>query len=81
MPEAYGGSPARYKLYLAVVKIISEACASTGIIYATNFHGMKPLIDFGSEEQKQRLLPRIAEGGLGVARHHRAGLRARTRPA
>ena len=64
VPEAYGGSPARYKLYLAVVKIISQACASTGIIYATNFHAMKPLIDFGSEEQKQRLLPRIAGGGL-----------------
>ncbi len=64
VPEAYGGSPARYKLYLAVVKILSEACASTGIIYATNFHAMKPLIDFGSEEQKQRLLPRIADGGL-----------------
>jgi alkylation response protein AidB-like acyl-CoA dehydrogenase len=65
VPEACGGNPARYKLYLAVVKIISEACASTGIIYATNFHGMKPLIDFGTEEQKQRLLPRIAVGGLG----------------
>jgi len=64
VPEAYGGSPARYKLYLAVVKILSEACASTGIIYATNFHAMKPLIDFGSEEQKLRLLPRIADGGL-----------------
>ena len=64
VPEAYGGSPARYALYLAVVKIISQACASTGIIYATNFHAMKPLIDFGSEEQKQRLLPRIAGGGL-----------------
>ena len=65
LPEAYGGSPTCYALYLAVVKIISEACASTGIIYATSFHGMKPLIDFGSEEQKQRLLPRIAAGGLG----------------
>jgi len=47
------------------VRIISEACAATGIIYATNYHGMKPLIDFGTEEQKQRLLPNIAEGGLG----------------
>ncbi|ODT22615.1 MAG: acyl-CoA dehydrogenase [Kaistia sp. SCN 65-12] len=65
VPETYGGNPVRYKLYLAVVKIISEACASSGIIYATNFHGMKPLIDFGTEEQKQRLLPRIADGGLG----------------
>jgi len=65
VPQEYGGAPMRYRLYLECVAIISEACASTGIIYATNFHGMKPLIDFGSEEQKQRLLPRIAEGGLG----------------
>lgn len=64
VPEAYGGAPMSYRLYLALVKIMSEACASTGIIYATNFHGMKPLIDFGTEEQKARLLPRIAEGGL-----------------
>jgi acyl-CoA dehydrogenase len=27
---------------------------------------MKPLIDWGSEEQKSRLLPRIAEGGLAA---------------
>jgi len=65
VPEAYGGSPMRYRVYLECVRIISEACAATGIIYATNFHGMKPLIDFGTEEQKQRLLPKIAEGGLG----------------
>lgn len=66
VPEAYGGSPMSYRLYLAVVKTIAEACASTGIIYATNFHGMKPLIDLGTEEQKARLLPRIAAGGLGA---------------
>ena len=64
IPEAYGGSPMSYKLYLACVSIISEACASTGIIYATNFHAMKPVIDFGTNEQKERLLPRIANGGL-----------------
>jgi len=66
VPEAYGGAPMSYRLYLECVSIISEACASTGIIYATNFHGMKPLIDFGTEEQKMRLLPRIAAGGLGA---------------
>jgi len=64
VPESYGGAPMSYRLYLAVVQAISEACASTGIIYATNFHGMKPLIDFGNEEQKQRLLPRVARGAL-----------------
>lgn len=66
IPEEYGGSPISFRLYLEVVKIISEACASTGIIYATNFHGIKPLIDAGTAEQKERLLPAIAEGGLGA---------------
>jgi acyl-CoA dehydrogenase len=66
VPEAYGGTPMRFRLYLECVSLISEACASTGIIWATNFHGMKPLIEFGTEEQKKRLLPRIAAGGLGA---------------
>jgi alkylation response protein AidB-like acyl-CoA dehydrogenase len=64
IPEKFGGTPMSYKLYLEIVSIISAACASTGIIYATNFHAMKPLIDFGNDEQRSRLLPRIAEGGL-----------------
>lgn len=66
LPAEYGGSPMSFRLYLEVVTLISEACASTGIIYATNCHGMKPLIDAGNEEQRARLLPRIAEGGLGA---------------
>ena len=66
IPEAFGGMPMPYKLYLEIVSTISEACASTGIIYATNYHGMKPLIDFGNDEQRARLLPRIAAGGLGA---------------
>lgn len=66
VPEVYGGAPMSYRLYLEIVKTVSEACASTGIIYATTFHGMKPLIDFGNDEQRARLLPRIAEGGIGA---------------
>ena len=64
IPEEFGGAPMSFRLYLAIVQRISEACASTGIIYATNFHAMKPLIEYGTPEQKARLLPRIAEGGL-----------------
>jgi len=64
IPEAYGGAPLSYTAYLACVREISSACASTGVIWATNFHGIKPLVDYGTEEQKQRLLPRIAQGGL-----------------
>ncbi|MDE1569253.1 acyl-CoA dehydrogenase family protein [Aquabacter sp. P-9] len=66
VPEAYGGAGLSYLAYLACVREISAACASTGIIWATNFHAVKPLIDFGAEEQKERLLPRIAEGGLAA---------------
>jgi alkylation response protein AidB-like acyl-CoA dehydrogenase len=64
VPEEYGGAGMSYAAYLACVREISAACASTGIIWATNFHAAKPLIDFGTEEQKRRLLPRIAEGAL-----------------
>ncbi len=64
VPEDYGGAGLSYAAYLACVREISAACASTGIIWATNFHAAKPLIDFGTEEQKHRLLPRIAEGAL-----------------
>ena len=64
VPEAYGGMGLSYICYLACVREISRACAATGIIWATNFHAMKPLIEFGNEEQKSRFLPRIAEGAL-----------------
>lgn len=64
IPEAYGGVQMPFQAYLATVKLIAEACASTGIIFATNFHAAGPIVEFGSEEQKQRFLPRIAEGGL-----------------
>jgi alkylation response protein AidB-like acyl-CoA dehydrogenase len=87
VPDAYGGAQTSYRLYLAVVKAIAEACASTGIIYSTSFHGMKPLIDFGTEEQKRRLLPRIAKGGLGAlaitepgAGSDATGMKTRFRP-
>ena len=66
LPEAYGGAGLSYAAYLACVRELSAACASTGIIWATNFHATKPLIDFGTEEQKHRLLPRVAEGALAA---------------
>ena len=87
IPEAYGGAPLSYAAYLACVREISKACASTGIIWATNFHAIKPLVDFGAEEQKKRLLPRIAQGGLAslaitepAAGSDATGMKTRFRP-
>jgi alkylation response protein AidB-like acyl-CoA dehydrogenase len=65
VPEAYGGQLVSYGAYLACVREISKACAATGSVWSTNFHAMKPLIDFGTEDQKRQLLPKIAAGGLG----------------
>lgn len=64
IPEEYGGAPLSYCSYLACVREISKACASTGIIWATNFHAIKPVIQYGSEDLKSRILPVMAEGGL-----------------
>jgi acyl-CoA dehydrogenase len=65
VPEQYGGAQMSYGAYLECLREISKACASTGGIWATNFHFSKPLIEFGSEEQKRRLLPVMVNGGLG----------------
>ena len=64
IPDQYGGSQLSYTAYLKCCREMSKACAATGIVWATNFHAIKPLIDFGNEEQKKHFLPRIADGGL-----------------
>ena len=66
IPAAYGGAQMSYAAYLECVREISKACASTGVIWATNFHAIKPLIEFGTDEQKNRLLPVMLNGGLAA---------------
>lgn len=66
IPEAYEGAGLSYSTYLACCREISMACASTGIIWATNFHAAGPIMDFGSEAQKLRWLSIIANGGLAA---------------
>ena len=87
VPEEYGGAPVTYRCYLEVVRIISAACAATGIIFGTNSATAKPIIEFGSDEQKRRFLPRFAEGALGAlaitephAGSDAANVRTRFRP-
>jgi alkylation response protein AidB-like acyl-CoA dehydrogenase len=87
IPEAHGGAPMSYTAYLECVRELSKACASTGVIWATNFHAIKPLIDFGTEAQKQRLLPVMVDGGLGAltitepsAGSDATGMRTKFRP-
>jgi acyl-CoA dehydrogenase len=66
VPEALGGLGLSYAVYLACVREISKACASTGIIWATTFHGMKPVMDFGADDLRSRVMGRVAEGAIGA---------------
>ncbi len=63
VPEEYGGAGLSYAAYLECVREITKACAATGIVWATNFHAIKPVIDYASDAQKRRFLPRIVDGG------------------
>lgn len=64
LPKPYGFGNISFTCYLECVRILSEACATTGITYATNFHAMSPIVDFATAEQLERFLPVVAEGGL-----------------
>jgi acyl-CoA dehydrogenase len=66
IPEEYEGTGMSYSTYLACCRELAMACAATGIIWATNFHAAGPIMDFASEGQKKRWLPKIANGGLAA---------------
>lgn len=66
IPSEFGGYPLSYTAYLASLAAISGACASTGLIWATNFHAVAPIVTFGDDLQKARWLPVIAAGGLAA---------------
>jgi alkylation response protein AidB-like acyl-CoA dehydrogenase len=67
-PEKYGGGGGDYVSYAITVEEIARACGSTGLIYAAHISlGCTPIYLFGTEEQKQKWLPRLCSGqGLGA---------------
>lgn len=66
IPAEHGGAGLSYACFLWLVQEISRGCPSTAVTWATNYHAMGPVIDFGSAEQKERFLPVILGGGLGA---------------
>jgi len=67
-PERYGGGGGDYLSYAIAVEEIARACGSTALIFAAHVSlGCGPIYSFGSEEQKQKWLPRLCTGqGLGA---------------
>jgi alkylation response protein AidB-like acyl-CoA dehydrogenase len=62
IPAEYGGLGGTFVTYVKVVEEIAKACASSSLIVAVQELGMLPIMIAGSEEQKQRFLPKIASG-------------------
>jgi butyryl-CoA dehydrogenase len=63
VPEAYGGAGMDSLAYCLVIEEISRACATSGVILSVNNSLVcDPLLRYGSEEQKQRLLAPLARG-------------------
>lgn len=66
IPTEYGGNQISRVAWLCVLKEISKACPSTGIILATNSHACYPIVRFGTEEQKRTFLDIFLKGGIGA---------------
>ena len=65
IPEKYGGKPVDTLSYIIGVEEASRVCGSTGIMLAAhNSLGTFPILEFGTEEQRQKYLPRAAQGEL-----------------
>jgi butyryl-CoA dehydrogenase len=65
IPEEFGGSGMDYVSYAIIVEEISRACASTGVFISAHCSlGTWPILNFGTEEQKKKYLPKLASGEM-----------------
>ncbi len=63
IPEEYGGSGMDTVSYAIAVEELSRVCASTGITLAAHISlGTQPFVMFGTEEQKQKYIPKLCDG-------------------
>ncbi len=63
VPEEYGGAGLDYMSYILVIEEVSKACASTGVLISAHTSlCCDPVLQFGSEEQKKKYLPKLCSG-------------------
>ncbi|HEU4701665.1 MAG TPA: acyl-CoA dehydrogenase family protein [Conexibacter sp.] len=67
IPEEYGGMGLDLTTYAMIVEELSRGWISISGVVNTHFIGSYLLMKFGSEEQKQKYLPRMATGEIRAA--------------
>jgi alkylation response protein AidB-like acyl-CoA dehydrogenase len=67
IPKEYGGMGADPLTTVGVLESLGYGCKDNGLVFSINAHMWTmeiPLLDFGSEEQKRKYLPRLCSGDL-----------------
>jgi butyryl-CoA dehydrogenase len=63
VPEEYGGAGMDAVAYCVAIEEISKVCATSGVILSVNNSLVcQPILEFGSEEQKEEFLTPLASG-------------------
>jgi len=66
IPEEYEGMGLSNLAMLLAVEHLSYGCAGIALAYAGTALGIEPVTQYGSEEQKKKYLPQVANGKLAA---------------
>ena len=63
VPVEYGGQGGTNQMYSMAVEELSRVCATTGVIVSAHTSlCINPILEYGTEEQKQKYVPKLAAG-------------------
>ena len=63
IPKEYGGAGGDNIMYAMAVEELSRVCGTTGVILSAHTSlGTWPILQFGTEAQKQKYIPKLASG-------------------
>ena len=63
IPKEYGGAGGDNLMYAIAVEELSRVCGTTAVVLSAHTSlGTWPILHFGTEEQKQKYLPKLASG-------------------
>jgi len=67
IPKEYGGDGGGVVNLCIVIEELSRCCGGVGVLFAVNALGSFPILVGGTEEQKKKYLPSIAQGKTLIA--------------